>query len=884
MSAESVGQIGLDLVVNQNQFNKQMSGITSLAKKAGAALAAAFAVKKVVDFGKRCLELGSDLAEVQNVVDVTFPKMTAQVDRFAKNAAQSFGLSETMAKQYTGTFGAMAKAFGFSESAAYEMGTALTGLAGDVASFYNISQDEAYTKLKSVFTGETETLKDLGVVMTQSALDAYALSNGFSKTTAAMSEAEKVSLRYAFVQNQLAAASGDFARTSGGWANQMRILSLQVESLKANLGQGLINLFTPLLQLVNQLIAKITVLTERFRGLTETLTGNGSSDGFSSAASSAAEIEASTASTVQSLKQANRYLAGFDVVNKLTDTSETGAASGTASTGEAGKSVGANNTENAVAGFSSLKTTMESFGKWATGKFGKQIEGIFKGIAKKGQLFQKTLGEVFEDVRALGEPLAEYFNGEFSTLISTVLTEIGVRAEGMFDIFTVFSDIWNVAVYPWIQKMVTVGLPTVTSFATECSATMTAMFQEIKRVFQEVWQGAIVPYISVITGVFTGMVDTIAAAWETWGAPTFEAFRETTANIAETFTNIWETVLQPIWQTIMAVVDQLWAEHLQPLAEKFLDFVGTFVNGAMRIYNEFIAPLVNWFVDTFGPAISLVWSTVVEYIGTVVGMLADYAGVIISFFEGVIGFFVNIFCGDWGAAWESIKEGVSGAWEGISSAWQGATEFFSEIWRGIKLVFANCGEWFKNKFTAAWEAVKGVFSKGGKIFVGIADGVANTFKTIVNKLIDGINAVVATPFNKINDMLNAIRKIKVLGVEPFKELWGRNPLPVPQIPHLAEGGYVAKNTPQLAMIGDNRHQGEVVAPEGKLREMAEMAVSSASNSASMGKLISLMETLISLVQGGDDIVLAVDGEELARASANGSMRLKRRYTTAEVRL
>ena len=148
MAAESVGQIGLDLVVNQNQFKRQMSGITGLAKKAGAALAAAFAVKKIVQFGNECIKLGSDLAEVQNVVDVTFPAMTAQVDKFAKSAAGSFGLSETMAKRFTGTFGAMAKAFGFSEQAAYDMSTTLTGLSGDIASFYNISQDEAYTKLK----------------------------------------------------------------------------------------------------------------------------------------------------------------------------------------------------------------------------------------------------------------------------------------------------------------------------------------------------------------------------------------------------------------------------------------------------------------------------------------------------------------------------------------------------------------------------------------------------------------------------------------------------------------------------------------------------------------------------------------------------------------
>ena len=95
--ATSVGAIGLDLVVNKNKFDKQMSGITSLAKKAGATLAGAFAVTKLVSFGKQCLELGSDLAEVQNVVDVTFPAMTKQVETFAKSADKSYGLSEIMA-------------------------------------------------------------------------------------------------------------------------------------------------------------------------------------------------------------------------------------------------------------------------------------------------------------------------------------------------------------------------------------------------------------------------------------------------------------------------------------------------------------------------------------------------------------------------------------------------------------------------------------------------------------------------------------------------------------------------------------------------------------------------------------------------------------------
>ncbi len=160
----------------EKEIKGSMNRIKDAAGSMAKVIASAFAVRELVQFGKAATELGSDLEEVQNVVDVTFTTMSDKIDEFARSAAKSAGLSETMAKRYAGTFGAMAKSFGFTEEAAYQMSTALTQLSGDVASFYNISQDEAYIKLKSVFTGETETLKDLGVVMTENALDAYAMA------------------------------------------------------------------------------------------------------------------------------------------------------------------------------------------------------------------------------------------------------------------------------------------------------------------------------------------------------------------------------------------------------------------------------------------------------------------------------------------------------------------------------------------------------------------------------------------------------------------------------------------------------------------------------------------------------------------------------------
>lgn len=190
-------------------------------------------------FTKSALKLASDLEEVQNVVDVTFGDMSESVNKFSRNAIQQFGLSETIAKQYTGSFGAMAKSFGFTTEQAVTMSTTLTGLAGDVASFYNLETSAAYTKLKSVFTGETESLKDLGVVMTQTALDQYALEKGYGRTTKQMTEQEKVALRYKFVLEQLSAANGDYARTSDSWANMTRTAKLEIQGLAAEIGREL---------------------------------------------------------------------------------------------------------------------------------------------------------------------------------------------------------------------------------------------------------------------------------------------------------------------------------------------------------------------------------------------------------------------------------------------------------------------------------------------------------------------------------------------------------------------------------------------------------------------------------------------------------------------
>ena len=163
-------------------------------------------------------------------------------------------------------------------------------------------------------------------------------------------------------------------------------------------------------------------------------------------------------------------------------------------------------------------------------------------------------------------------------------------------------------------------------------------------------------------------------------------------------------------------------------------------------------------------------------------------------------------------------------WEWLKSLPKKFKDGFIKIVEAIKQPFKNIADWFKNIFSKAWEAVRNVFSTGGKIFNGIKEGIANVFKTVVNSLIDGINTIIAVPFDTVNNMLNTIRNvtIPIINKQPFADLWGENPLPVPQIPKLAQGTVVPANFGSfLAELGDNKREPEIVSPVSKIEEAVE---------------------------------------------------------------
>ena len=183
----------------------------------------------------------SDLQEVQNVVEVTFGEEGAeQINSWAKQAAGAYGLSEKAAKQYTGTVGAMLKSMGLAGDVVLDMSKDITGLAADFASFYNLSHEDAFTKIRAGLSGETEPLKQLGINMSIANLEAYALSQGIETAYEKMSQAEQVMLRYNYLMSVSADAQGDFARTSDSFANSMRIIQTNGDRISTSIGRNLL--------------------------------------------------------------------------------------------------------------------------------------------------------------------------------------------------------------------------------------------------------------------------------------------------------------------------------------------------------------------------------------------------------------------------------------------------------------------------------------------------------------------------------------------------------------------------------------------------------------------------------------------------------------------
>lgn len=813
-----------NVTVQTSKIKSAISGI----KSALVGLAVGTGLLKL---GKEALQVASDLTEVQNIVDVAFGSMAWKAEKFSKSALEAFGMSELSAKKTSGTYMTMAKSAGINENAASDMAVTLAGLTGDVASFYNISQDLADVRLKSVFTGETETLKELGVVMTQTNLQAYALSQGINKNISDMNQAEQTTLRYNFVLDRLAFVQGDFARTSSSWANQIRILQERFKQLLGIIGNGLISALTPVVQFLNMIISKLITFANVVSAVFGRLFGKKSggeqaATGFSAADNAAKSATSSAGGLNNALKgtegQAKKTakalgsLAGFDELNTISASdSSAGAGSGADSGGIGGggyaidwdsafkepDTSGIEATVDKVMGYiDRLKTFLKTNAPVITSL----LAGVLAGF---------VAFEVIKNWAALTGPIKSLF------------TNIGA-------LFALFKDVGVIETLSVMLTGLSAPMLAIAGTVAAVTAALVYLYQTSES-FRNLVNEAVGALLGILQNFYTGCLlpifDTLVMLFNTvllpLGSLLTDVFLTVVEAIASIVLSFWTNILAPIADFLVSVLG-IAIQGVCDVIQGWMPAINTVIGILSKLWNTMLKPIVTFIQTAF--------ITVFEIAG---GIITTVANDILEAFQFVIDFFVGVFtldiekmwdsvCGLFGWAWDTIclifspigdfftdqweniqeafssvgewfKNTFQGAWDKVCSVFSGVGKFFGDVWSNITKAFGDVAGWFRGKFSDAWTAVKNVFSTGGAVFDGIKDGILNGLKAVVNAIIKGINKVIKIPFDGINSALKSIKKVSILGLKPFDWI---STISVPQIPLLAEGTVV--NKPTLGIFGE----------------------------------------------------------------------------------
>lgn len=470
----------------------------------------------IAKIGKDALMMASDLNEVQNVVDTTFGDSASAINDFAKTTSNQFGISELQAKRYSSTLGAMLKSAGFTGDELKNMSTSLAGLSGDMASFYNLDPDEAFDKLKAGISGETEPLKSLGVDISDTTVATYAMANGFNKQWKNATQAEKELWRYKAIMKQTKDAQGDYSKTSDSFANQLRTMKLNFQSLTAKIMGTSIPAFQTLFNKINNFMANIDInsITAKIQEGIDKITPFASAvfDGIGKIFSYLIEnkdtiipIISGIAGAFVAFNVVNKVVAIFSTLSKVITVIKSVIVAiqafigGAGTIGEClaviaspvGVAVGA---IGLLVGFFILAwNTSESFRNKVTAAFNSVKDKVMVVIGViKGKIdeFKAKLEENKEAVQFIMDILKGIFNGAVAVMGAVFESLAGTIGKVISDIGTIFSGIIDVlgGVIEIIQGVVTGN-------------------------WDKVWQGikdTVSGVVEIITGLWNGLVDLLS--------------------------------------------------------------------------------------------------------------------------------------------------------------------------------------------------------------------------------------------------------------------------------------------------------------------------------------------------------------------------------------
>ncbi len=824
--AQYDGSIRINTQLNTRGFERGARGLLSGVERLGnslrgiiGSLGFGLGIAGLIALGKQAIDTASDIQEVQNVVDTAFGSMAYKMEEFAKTSVKQFGLSQLSAKQMGSTFMAMASNMVGSAETASDMAINLTKRAADMASFYNRSAEDTATALHGIFTGETEVLKQYGIVQTEVNLQEYAAAHGINKKISAMSQAEKVQLRYNYVMEQTGLAAGDFERTSGNWANQVRILKEQFKELLGVLGTGLITVLNPVVKFLNvvltQLIAiakQIGAILSKLFGITVPVADSGKfaqdmADAAGGADDLADGIEAAG-------KAAKGALAPFDKLNVLSKNEDGG--KGGAGAGGSFEMPDLEMDETQVEEVDAMSSAIDSLLErlkplfdWFVKLKNLFVEGFFDGL---GESWKERIDEIAADARNIVKTLTEIFTdpgvvASARTMIEKIAYALGQVVGSLVSIgITIAQNIVG-GIDKYLEQnkeFLKQKLISIFDITGDIALLIGEAFATIAYIFEAFGSESGQQLTANIIGIFS---DTILNLLELAGKfgrdildciitpindnkeelrTALEGLLGVAAEVSgtvldainhtfEKMNEIYDKYFKPFFESIKTGLSELlakflefWNGYMQPILDKWAEMFDT-------LLKEHIQPMIDNFLDLIGKiveALTMMWENTIKplinwLIEVLAPTVADVCDIIFGVVDTVVTFIADIINGI-----IEIVEGVIDILLGIAQGdWQRVWDGFAEVIDGVAGV------------------IKGIINA----IIGVVEGMANAVVAAINTVIRAINTINFT----VPDWVPGVGGNSVgFNIPEINKI---------SIPRLADGAVIRGGDPFMAVLGDQRH-------------------------------------------------------------------------------
>lgn len=824
--AQYDGSIRINTQLNTRGFERGAKGLLSGIERLGnsirgmiGSLGFAIGIAGLVSFGKKAIETASDIQEVQNVVDTAFGNMSYKMEEFAKTSVKQFGISQLSAKQLGSTFMAMGKSMVGDMETASNMALNLTARAADMASFYNKSVQETSTALKSIYTGETESLKEYGVVMTQVNLQEFAYRQGINKKISAMNQAEKVQLQYAYVMEQTALAAGDFAKTSGSWANQVRILSEQFKELLSIIGSGLVKVLTPVVQFLNTVLTQLIAITKQAGSLLTKVFGLSMPVSDSKKFATDMEIAAGGAEELaegveEAGKEAKKALAPFDDLNVLAKETGGGGAADGAGIGGGFEmpELELKDTEveevDALSGaidglieklkplFDWFVRLKDLFAKGFLNGLGESWNEQILDIQESAKNIVKNLAEIFTDpgVTTAAQTMVEnvvYAMGESLGAVASIGITIGQNLIGGVDIYLEEN-----------KDFLKEKLISIFDIAGDVALLIGEAFGSIAYVFEAFRSENGQQLTANLIGLFT---DAVMGTLETAGklaedilkvfikpfTENKEEFRTALEGFLGVLSEVAGTVKEGVDDTF-AKIEEVYDEHFKPFFDSVSEGLSDLVGKFLEFWNEKVQPILDEWAELFDELwkehLQPVLDELIELFGTVADSLKSlWEEMLMPVIDWVIQYVMPILA-------KVIDFMVK--------------DFFrifgvvSDIIGGIIKVIGGIITFLTGTFTGDWE-------KTWDGIVQIFEGIWDAIKSVINSLLGGIEKMANGVVDGINFVIRALNNLSfdlpswLPGDLGGKSLgFNLSELPPVTIPRLATGAVIRGGNPFMAILGD----------------------------------------------------------------------------------